>query len=173
MCCLGAYFCGLHSLFSIVTICRLWPIEVLSERNPVKVSSVESLITTWHTARTEHWYFVFALCCHNNENHAPIPNLSSSAQLGGTPYHSPKLHPGPCGSVGMWRATDTVRQTHRHAWPLYILRHLQLTWNVTTTTDVANMDPEQYCLRDVYAYVHVARHTLHPRWSYCHWYVTA
>jgi len=30
-----------------------------------------------------------------------------------TPYHSPKLHPGPCNSVGMRRGTDrhTCRQT--------------------------------------------------------------
>jgi len=120
-------------------------------------------MTTRHRASTEHWYFVFPLCCHNNETCAPIPYLPSGAQLEDTPYRSPKLHPGPCSSVGMWQGTDTVRQTHRWAWPLYILRHLQLTWKVTTTTtDVANMDPEQYCLRDVYAYVHVARHTPAP-----------
>jgi len=29
-----------------------------------------------------------------NETHAPIANLPNSAQLEGTPYHSPKLHPG-------------------------------------------------------------------------------
>ena len=28
------------------------------------------------------------------------------------PYHSPKLHPGPCNSVGMRPRTD--RQTDRH-----------------------------------------------------------
>jgi len=36
----------------------------------------------------------------------------NSAQLKSTPYHSPKLHSGPCSSVGMRRGTD--RQTHRH-----------------------------------------------------------
>jgi len=51
------------------------------------------------------------LSCHSNETHAPIANPPNSAQLGGTPYHSPKLHPGPCSSVGMRQATDT--QIHR------------------------------------------------------------
>jgi len=44
---------------------------------------------------------------------------------GGIPYHSPKLHPGPCNSVGM--QPQTYRQTHRRAWPQYILRRLRLT----------------------------------------------
>jgi len=35
-------------------------------------------------------------------------------------YHSPKLHPGPCSSVGMWQETE--RQTRRRPRPLYILR---------------------------------------------------
>ena len=46
-------------------------------------------------------------CCHSNATRAPIANPSNSAQLGGVPYHSPKLHPGPCNSVGMWPRTDT------------------------------------------------------------------
>jgi len=37
-------------------------------------------------------------------------NLINSAQLGGIPYHSPKLHPGPYNTVGMRPWTD--RQTH-------------------------------------------------------------
>jgi len=36
-------------------------------------------------------------------------NLPNSAQLWGIPYHSPKLHPGSCNSVGMRLRTD--RQT--------------------------------------------------------------
>jgi len=35
----------------------------------------------------------------------------NSAQLVHIPYHSPKLHPGPCNSVGMWLRTDTDRHT--------------------------------------------------------------
>jgi len=30
-----------------------------------------------------------ALCCHSNETRAPIANPANSAQLQGTPYHSP------------------------------------------------------------------------------------
>jgi len=62
----------------------------------------------------------------------PTANPPNSAQLGGIPYHSTKLHPGPCNSVGMWPQTDTDRQTHRRAWPQYISRGLWLTWNVIT-----------------------------------------
>jgi len=52
-----------------------------------------------------------ALCCHSNETRAPIANLPNSAQLEGTPSYSPKLHPSPCSSVGMWRGTDIHRDT--------------------------------------------------------------
>jgi len=52
-----------------------------------------------------------ALCCRSNETRAPIANPPNSAQLEGTPYHSVKLHPDPCSSVGTHRGTD--RQTHR------------------------------------------------------------
>jgi len=45
--------------------------------------------------------------CHSNATRAPIANPPNSAQLGGIPYHSPKLHPGPCNSVGMQTDTHT------------------------------------------------------------------
>jgi len=84
---------------------------------------------TTHRANTNtRWHFAFRLCCHSNETHAPIANLPNCAQLEGTPYHSPKLQPGPCSSVGMWQGTD--RQTHRCMWPIYILHNLRLTRNV-------------------------------------------
>ena len=51
----------------------------------------------------------FALCCHSNATHAPIANPSNSAQLGGSLYRAPKLHPGPCSSVRVRPRTD--RQT--------------------------------------------------------------
>jgi len=54
----------------------------------------------------------FALCCHSNATGAPIANPPNSAQLGGSLYHAPKLHPGPCSSVGVQPRTD--RQTDRH-----------------------------------------------------------
>ena len=49
----------------------------------------------------------------SKETRAPTANPPNSAQLEGTPspYHSPKLHPGPCSSVGMRRGTDTRTDT--------------------------------------------------------------
>ena len=55
---------------------------------------------------------------------------SNSAQPGDIPYHSPKLHPGPRCSMGMWPWSD--RHTDRCAWPIYILHRLQLMRNVKT-----------------------------------------
>jgi len=47
---------------------------------------------------------------------APIANPPNSAQLEDFLYHSPKLHPGLCNSVGMRPRTDTQTdtQTDRH-----------------------------------------------------------
>jgi len=73
-----------------------------------------------------------ALCCHSNETHASTANPSNSAQLDGTFYHSPKLHLGPCSSVGMRRRTDRHTHRYRRPWPLYTLPRLRLTQNVTT-----------------------------------------
>jgi len=56
------------------------------------------------------------LCTYSNETPAPIANPPNSAQLEGTPYHSSKLYPDPCSSVGMRRGT--ARQTHRRPWPI-------------------------------------------------------
>ena len=49
----------------------------------------------------------FALRCHSNVTCAPIANPPNSAQLGGSLYHAPKLHPGPCSNVGVRPRTDT------------------------------------------------------------------
>jgi len=46
------------------------------------------------------------LCYHSNKTRAPIANPPNSAQLR-HPYHSPKLHLGPCSSMGMRQGTDT------------------------------------------------------------------
>jgi len=68
--------------------------------------------------QSNRWHLAFALCRHSNETRAPTANPPNSAQLWGTPYHSPKLHShttGPCRSVGMWWGTEdrqTDRQTH-------------------------------------------------------------
>ena len=45
----------------------------------------------------------------SNETRAPTANPPNSAQLGGSPYYSPKLHPGPCSSV------DVRPRTYRHS----------------------------------------------------------
>jgi len=56
----------------------------------------------------------FPLCCHSNATRALITNPPNSAQWGGSPYHSPKLHPGPCNSVGMWPWTDRHTDARDH-----------------------------------------------------------
>ena len=52
----------------------------------------------------------------SNETRAPIENPPNSAQLGASPYHSPKLYPGPCSSVDVRPRTDRQadRQTETH-----------------------------------------------------------
>jgi len=50
------------------------------------------------------------VCCHSNETRAPIANLPNSAQVQGTPYHSPKLHLGAC--VAQDRHTHRRDQIH-------------------------------------------------------------
>ena len=89
--------------------CAVWNYSLLNLAQMLQLQSgieqVQALTDISHSA----------LCCNINETHAPIANPSNSAQLGGTPYHSPKLHPGPCSSVGMRQGTgrQTDRQT-RH-----------------------------------------------------------
>ena len=56
----------------------------------------------------------FGLCCHSNETRAPILNPPNSAQLEGTPCHSPKLHLGEYSSVGMQQWTDRHTGGHDH-----------------------------------------------------------
>ena len=48
-----------------------------------------------------------ALCRHSNKTRALIAYLPNCAQAEGTPYDSPKLHPGPCSNVGIQQNTDT------------------------------------------------------------------
>jgi len=93
----------------------------------------QSVLETSHTAGTStRWHFAFSLhaCCHSTETRAraPTANPPNSAQLEGTPYHSPNLYPGPCSSVGTCRGTD--RHTQRRPWPQYISPRLHLTRNV-------------------------------------------
>ena len=57
-------------------------------------------------------------CCHSNPTRAPTASAQYCTTRG-TPYHSPKLHPGPYSSIGMWRGIDrgidtqTLTETYR------------------------------------------------------------
>ena len=89
------------------------------------VGNETNWILTRHRASTStRWHFAFRLCCHSNETRGPIANPPNSAQQ--------TLRPGLCSSVGMRRGTDTHKRTYTHcrrAWPMYILRRLQVTRN--------------------------------------------
>ena len=51
-----------------------------------------------------------ALCCHSNETRAPIANPPKSAQLEGTPYHSPSyIHV----RAVVWECSEGQTGTHR------------------------------------------------------------
>jgi len=69
-------------------------------------------------------------------NSCTIANPPNNAQPGGTSYHSPKLHPGPCSTAGMRQRTET--ETHRRAWPIYI----RLTQSVTSSY----VDETEFCV---------------------------
>jgi len=73
-----------------------------------------------------------ALCRHSNETRSPIANRPNGAELEATPYHSAKLHPGPCSSTGMRRGKDRQTDRHRDARDQYTFSpRLHLTRNVT------------------------------------------
>jgi len=63
----------------------------MTQKNERGIEQVQTLTDILHSV----------LCCHSNETHAPIANSPNRAQLEGTPYHSPKLHLGPCSTVRM------------------------------------------------------------------------
>jgi len=98
-----------------------------SHRPAVRTDPAEPAVRTMSSYRVmdASVQLGFALCCHNNATRTPIANPPNSAQLEGSIYHTPKLLPGPCSSVGVWPQTN--RQTHRRGWPQYILRRLRLT----------------------------------------------
>ena len=76
----------------------LSPVEAVCRnlKSSPKITSIERVRALADISR-------LGLCCHSNETRAPIANPPNNAQLEGTPYHSPKLHPGPCSSVRMRR----------------------------------------------------------------------
>jgi len=85
----------------------------------------------YRASTSTRWHLAFGLCCYITETRAPIANLSNSAQLGVTLYHSLKLNPVPCCSVGMRRGTDrhTDRHTQTRLTNIHFAR-LRLTRNV-------------------------------------------
>jgi len=90
----------------------------LEARSPGRRSNVENalrhlLVTNQQRARTPR-KLGFALCCHSNATDAPIANPPNGAQLGGSLYHAAKLHPGPCGSVGVRPRTDRHTDARDH-----------------------------------------------------------
>ena len=98
-----------------------------AEYNAVQRSSTHydvyaSDIIQYHKSKTRHRAStsMYSLTFHvrvmlpEQRNRAPIANPPNSAQLGGIPCHSPKLHLGSCNSVGMWPRTDRQTQTHTH-----------------------------------------------------------
>jgi len=86
------------------------------------------------------WHFTFVLCCHSNETRALIANLPNSAcTTRGHSYHSPKLHPFPCSSVGMRWGRD--RHTDMQMCVINIhfassTTHTKCKYTTTTTTTI-------------------------------------
>ena len=89
-----------------------------------------------------------APCCHSNETRAPIANPPNSAQLEGTPYHSPTYIRvcavvWECGEGQSHRQTDTLTDTQtalttiglHFAWAT----SLRLTWNVTKYYKISSL----------------------------------
>jgi len=81
------------------------------ESSPACVVRCTACGVRWAWWITAGLWNAFPQCCHNNATRAPIANPPNSAQLGGIPYQSAKLHPGPCNSVGMRPRTDTQTDT--------------------------------------------------------------
>jgi len=71
----------------------------------------------------------FALCWHSNATRAPIANPPNSAPLGGNLYHAPS-YIRVRAVVSAYSRGQIDTQTHRRAWPQYILRRLRLTQSV-------------------------------------------
>jgi len=144
----SGYMTSLHQSLLSIKVDRSANIAewLLKLQNVILLGPKTTSHSWWQANTGTHRHFTFAPCCHSNETHAPITNLPNSAQLGGTPYHSPKWHPGLCSSVEMWQGTHTHTHTHtpwhtdRCTWPIYILRRLQLTQNVNISETSMTID---------------------------------
>ena len=76
--------------------CPVSLLHRITSQNKPGIQRVQALADILHSA----------LRCHSNETCAPTANPLNSAQLEGTSYHTPKLHPGPCGNA--------ARDIHTH-----------------------------------------------------------
>jgi len=71
----------------------------------------------WNRCSTFHnmhvfWFHEFGLKMYiHAPTRAPIANTPNGTQLGVSPYHSPKLHPGPFSNVDVRPRTDTHTDT--------------------------------------------------------------
>jgi len=110
----SGYMTSLHQSLLSIKVDRSANIAewLLKLQNVILLGPKTTSHSWWQANTGTHRHFTFAPCCHSNETHAPITNLPNSAQLGGTPYHSPKWHPGLCSSVEMWQGTHTHTHTH-------------------------------------------------------------
>jgi len=77
-------------------------------------------------------------CCHSNETRVAIANSPNSAQLGGIPTIPPSSYIQIRAVVWACSHGQTDRQTHRRAWPIYILHRLRFTQNVMMYIDRAS-----------------------------------
>jgi len=83
-----------------------------------------------HRASTKH-LLTFHICAMLSQQRNLCTSCKSArlcTTRGHRPLPFPKLHLGPCSSVGMQPQTDT--QTYRHVWPIYMLCSLRLAQNV-------------------------------------------
>jgi len=108
----STYTIQLHFILFLGSLLRLILMACSIVVRQLAISFSNScLVNNKHKPCTE-WVQALAdilLRCHSNKTRAPTTNLPNDAQLEGIPYHSPKLHPGLCSSVGMQWGTD--RQT--------------------------------------------------------------
>jgi len=110
----NAFACGWLVTDGVCRLHKIGVIRLIFVTTKVRMSGLTNV--TRHSVSTNTcWHFAFRLCCYSSETHTPIANPPNSAQLWGTPYHYPnfpKLHPGPCSSVGIRRGTDRQTDTH-------------------------------------------------------------
>jgi len=110
----------------------------------------------------------FPWCCHSNATRVTIANPPSSAQLGGIPYHSPKLHLDLCNSVGLRPRTDrhTDTDARDHNTFLVVTQNVTITiaFTVSTVTSVSQFHTQEP-LGFLKQFLQVRCHSCHPSMS--------